>query len=170
MNLFHEVDLAGSTATGRLFLHSMPGRYETIPEFLEQYESEEVYGMLCLTPDEEIREKSPGYLKLLSDPEFAKNVLQAPITDYGTPSDLKTFRGFLEILVAALNKGRNLLIHSAAGVGRTGMAAICLLMDLGLEMKEARKRVYEAHSEPETHEQWKFIKNSSARPSEEEEE
>ena len=130
MSIFHEVELFGSQARGRLFLHSMPGRFETIPEFLVAAAEENLSAFLCLVSDEEIREKSPEYLDLLADPGYAKKVLRAPIRDFGVPDDTDSFQGLLDILAASLNAGRNVLIHCAAGVGRTGMAGICRLSEL----------------------------------------
>jgi protein-tyrosine phosphatase len=46
--------------------------------------------------------------------------------------------------------GQNVLLHCAAGIGRTGTAAACVLKRLGLPVDEALQRVREAGSNPET--------------------
>jgi protein tyrosine/serine phosphatase len=45
------------------------------------------------------------------------------------------------------------LMHCAAGLGRTGTAAACLLKALGLEAGEALQRVRDAGSNPQNAEQ-----------------
>ena len=45
------------------------------------------------------------------------------------------------------------LLHCAAGLGRTGSAAACLLKALGVEANEALQRVREAGSNPQNAEQ-----------------
>jgi protein-tyrosine phosphatase len=158
MNIFHEVELSGSQATGSLFLHSMPGRFEPMREFVAAMEAAEVDCLLCLVSDLEIREKSPNYLDALENDAFKKRVLRLPIEDYGVPEDLESVHGAMDHIAAALVSGRNALIHCAAGVGRTGTMAICLLAELGFDLGEATRRVMEAHSEPETDLQRGFIR------------
>ena len=46
---------------GRLFLHSMPGRYETFDDARASITSNDVKHVVCLTPDEEIVLRSPAY-------------------------------------------------------------------------------------------------------------
>lgn len=159
MSLFHEVDLPGYDVNGRLFFHSMPGRFESISEFVIAMGSEDVYCILCLVSDAEIRQKSPGYMEALSNNAFSKRVLKMPIEDFGTPGDLPAFERVMNIATAALGAGRNLLIHCAAGIGRTGTVAICLLTNLGFGIDEAEELAYEAHSQPETEEQRAFIRH-----------
>ena len=53
----------------------------------------------------------------------------------------------------ALRAGESVLLHCAAGLGRTGTAAACVLKALGLETREALQRVREAGSNPQNAEQ-----------------
>ena len=45
--------------------------------------------------------------------------------------------------------GDAVMLHCAAGIGRTGTAAACLLKRLGLSSSEAIQRVRDAGSNPE---------------------
>ena len=49
--------------------------------------------------------------------------------------------------------GGVVLVHCAAGIGRTGTAAACVLKALGLEADEALARVRSAGSNPQNAEQ-----------------
>jgi protein-tyrosine phosphatase len=157
MNLFHEVDLTNSLANGRLFLHSMPGRFEPLSDFVTAMETEDISRILCLVSDAEIRQKSPGYFDMLKNDRFRQRVLQFPIQDFGVVEDVPAFRSAMNTLAGDLRAGRNVLIHCAAGVGRTGTAANCLLANLGFDSKEAEHRVSNAHAGPETDEQREFV-------------
>ena len=49
--------------------------------------------------------------------------------------------------------GRNVLIHCAAGIGRTGLAAASVMMQLGYSVQEAISAVSKAGCNPEIGEQ-----------------
>ena len=159
MGMFSEVDLVGAPASGRLLLHSMPGRFEPIQSFLAEAKQEGINCILCLVADGEIERKSPDYRTLLTDGEFAKCVVRSPIEDFGVPRDRQGFAKAISTVAEVLYEGRNLLIHCAAGVGRTGTAASCLLVELGFDTDEALDRVCEAGSNPETDEQEELVRN-----------
>jgi protein-tyrosine phosphatase len=65
--------------------------------------------------------------------------LHLPIPDYGTPTD-----GWPEISTAAhaaLNKGQKILLHCMGGCGRSGMAALRLMVESGEAPEAALKRL-----------------------------
>ena len=53
----------------------------------------------------------------------------------------------------ALREGQAVLLHCAAGLGRTGTAAACVLKALGLDAPEALQRIRDAGSNPQNAEQ-----------------
>jgi protein-tyrosine phosphatase len=56
-----------------------------------------------------------------------------------------------------LRHGYTVLIHCGAGVGRPGMAAICVLLALGHPLDPAIAAVRRARSHPETQDQLAYV-------------
>ena len=59
----------------------------------------------------------------------------------------------MQDLAVALRRGESVLLHCAAGIGRTGTAAACVLKALGLPAQHALQRVRDAGSNPQNAEQ-----------------
>ena len=70
--------------------------------------------------------------------------------NYGVAQELQGFKAGVEEMAVALGGGDVLLLHCAAGIGRTGTAAGCLLKRLGLSTDAALQQVREAGSNPES--------------------
>lgn len=119
---------------GHLYLHSMPGRYEAIALFISGMEQLGISRIVCLTSDEEIDRKSPDYLKALRDGRIQKERTVFPICDFGVPEDREGFHGLARNVAEQLRNGKNVLVHCAGGIGRTGMFAGCVLKALGLPL------------------------------------
>ena len=51
--------------SGNLYLHSMPGRYETFSEAISSIVKLNIDTVVCLTPMNEILEKSPDYAEAI---------------------------------------------------------------------------------------------------------
>jgi protein-tyrosine phosphatase len=60
-----------------------------------------------------------------------------PISDMGIPASLEALRDLLRGIQADLAQGRNVVIHCRAGLGRSGLAAACLLVAQGMESETA---------------------------------
>ena len=73
--------------------------------------------------------------------------------NFGLPEDQAAFRRDINGIATALRAGDAVMLHCAAGVGRTGTAAACVLKALGLPSSEALKRVRDAGSNPQNAEQ-----------------
>lgn len=143
---------------GSVYLHSMPGRRETIEEFLAAADARGITCIACLTSMAEIREKSPSYLKALENGLIRQTILAFPIEDFGVPENLEDFSDYIGKLSALVSEGNNLLIHCGAGIGRTGLCAICLLRVLGISEAQATSLVRNSGSGPETEEQIAFVR------------
>jgi protein-tyrosine phosphatase len=145
---FRQVELPGGVA-GRLYLHSMPGRYEPLEEAWAEVKRLGISTIICLAPLDEIREKSPEYSKSIQTDAVPCDVRRLPVCDYQGPDDDRAFSELSGRVADLLRRGEGILIHCGAGVGRTGMFAIAALMTLGLSSDEARRQVKAAGSGPE---------------------
>ncbi|MBC7469873.1 MAG: tyrosine-protein phosphatase [Ramlibacter sp.] len=72
-----------------------------------------------------------------------------PMPNFGLPEDPSAFRRNISRIAAALRDGDAVMLHCAAGLGRTGTAAACVLKALGVDQAEALERVREAGSNPQ---------------------
>ncbi|HXE47208.1 MAG TPA: tyrosine-protein phosphatase, partial [Ramlibacter sp.] len=63
------------------------------------------------------------------------------------------FRREVQQIAAALRQGDAVLLHCAAGLGRTGSTAACVLKALGVPTEEALQRVRDAGSNPQNAQQ-----------------
>jgi protein-tyrosine phosphatase len=147
-----------SGVPGQLYLHNMPGRYadEPIGKFLADAASKHVGCVVCLAPLDEIRNKSPEYAKLL-EAKVPWDRIDFPIPDFGVPGK-QALTAQAQEIATRLRAGTNLLIHCGAGIGRTGMMAMAVLMGLGHSHAEALLTVKAAGSCPETPEQTNLLK------------
>ena len=158
--MFRQVSLPREVP-GRLFLHSMLGRYECFESARGEIELGGITYVVCLAPRDEIREKSPSYASALESGTLPWTHIEFSIPDYGVPQDEGTFLNLIRSIAHHLQKGERVLIHCGAGCGRTGTVAICVLMALGLGKDEAEERVKSAGSCPETSEQWEWVERVS---------
>jgi protein-tyrosine phosphatase len=152
MGRFRSVDLGGR-ARGRLYLHHLPGRFEPVEEVWSEVRELDVVTVVCLLPDREIEEKSPGYAAALRAGTVPAQVWRFPIRDFGSPDDVRRFGDLARRAAERLESGDSILVHCAAGIGRTGMFATAVLLALGFSADEAAARVRAAGSRPERPEQ-----------------
>ena len=147
------------TIRGRLYLHSMPGRYESWGNFILSATALGVTHILCLTPDEEIKKKSPDYHQVLRVADHPFKLSNFPINDYGIPSaaEIPSLIHFLVEIQRLLTADQVVLIHCAGGIGRTGLVAALLLVYLGYTVEEAIRIIKKAGSSAETDEQKEFL-------------
>ena|SRR5689334_23312388 len=138
---------------GQLWLGSMPGRFEAWPAFEAQAERTRLRLVVCLTPRNELAELSPDYHAAVVAGRVNFRWQQVAMRNFGLPEDAAAFRRDIATVVAALKAGDAVMLHCAAGVGRTGTAAACVLKSLGLDSAEALQRVRDAGSNPQNAEQ-----------------
>ena len=148
--------------TGKLYLHSMPGRNELWDEAARAIKQYNIHHILCLNSNAEIHQKSPEYGAFLADALAVENLVsqitQISIEDFSIPVDIESYTAQINLVAQSLAQGEHILIHCAAGIGRTGCAAIALLQELGMSASESQSKVLAAGSNPETDEQWGFIR------------
>jgi protein-tyrosine phosphatase len=154
--MFRAVELPEGHA-GRLFLHSMPGRYEAYEDARQEIARCHIARVVCLAPLAEVRTKSPLYAQAIEATHSPWRQELFPVPDYGVPEDRDTFWRLAQRLAAALQSGERVLIHCGAGIGRTGTLAICVLLALGMTTDHARAAVRAAGSSPETAAQQEVI-------------
>jgi len=70
--------------------------------------------------------------------------------DFGVAFEADAFRASVAQLAQAVRGGDALLLHCAAGIGRTGTVAACLLKALGVPTADALQRVRRAGSNPQS--------------------
>ena len=91
---------------GRLFLHSMPGRFEEMDAFVSGIRSLEIGNLVCLTSEEEIAEKSPGYLAAIRENRLPCGRTAFPLPDFGTPDDAAAFQALVRSTADRLQNAR----------------------------------------------------------------
>jgi protein-tyrosine phosphatase len=134
---------------GALFLSSMPGRFGPWHAFDHEARQARLGLVVCLTPRHEIAELSPAYLAALDEGMLPFRWQNLPIPNFGLPEDPPAFRRDIAQIAQALRQGDAVLLHCAAGLGRTGTAAACVLKALGIDAAQALERVRDAGSNPQ---------------------
>lgn len=146
------VDLP-SDVPGSLWLGAMPGRFEAWSTFEAQAKRAQLTLVVCLTPRSELAELSPRYHTALTQGETPFRWLNLPMPNFGVPQDAAGFRRDVRDIAHALQRGEAVMLHCAAGLGRTGSTAACVLKSLGLSTEDALRRVRDAGSNPQNAQQ-----------------
>ena len=105
--------------------------------------------VVCLAPPREIANKSPEYAQAIDSGALPWPHDPLPIEDFGAPAEAAAFWRRAYELALFVRGGGRLLVHCAAGIGRTGTFAVAVSMRLGLALTEATRRVRAAGSGPE---------------------
>ena len=138
---------------GQVWLGPMPGRFESWGAFREEAGRTGLGTVVCLAPRPEVAELAPEYHAALTRGALPFRWMHVPMRNFGLPEDPAGFRRDVAALAQDVRGGEIVLLHCAAGLGRTGTAAACLLKALGLQVPEALQRVREAGSNPQNAEQ-----------------
>lgn len=135
--------------TGRLYVGGMPGRYEAFKDAWRAIIDHGVTRVVCLVPPEELREKSPLYARAVDEARMPWVHESFPIEDFEAPTDREAFWAMARKAARLLNEGETLLVHCAAGIGRTGTFSVCVLLALGMAPAAARAAMRKVGSAPE---------------------
>lgn len=65
-------------------------------------------------------------------PSAGLDLLVFPIVEMAPPDSVSMTREFVQSIVERLSKGENVAVHCRGGVGRAGVIAACVLLELGL--------------------------------------
>lgn len=148
---------------GKVWLTAMPGRSEPLASFVDAARAVGATGIICLTSDAEIAQRSPDYATARHLGTLPFDRRDHPILDFGLPQDAGHFAGFITDLCADLAGGQRLVLHCAAGIGRTGVVAQHVLMAFGVHPDPARAQVLHAGSGGESAAQMEFCKQPLVR-------
>lgn len=99
--------------------------------------------VVCLTERHELADRYPAYVEWLDAPASPSRWF--PIHDLHAPA-IDDMVELVAEVVDLLGSGRNVVVHCAAGMGRAGTTAVCVLVSLGLGVGEATSVV--ARSRP----------------------
>lgn len=141
-----------------LWLSAMPGRLEPWPQFVDALRRDGVHLVVCLTTLDEMTRLSPAYARVAQRGELPFEWLHLPVPNHGVPEDPDAFRAGVVQVAQALGQGRSVLLHCAAGIGRTGSTAACVLKQLGLSTDRALQRVRDAGSNPDNAQQAGWVR------------
>ena len=138
---------------GQVWLGPMPGRFAAWTAFQDEARRAALTTVVCLAPRSEVAELAPDYHAALTRGGLPFRWLLIPMRNFGLPEDPAAFRRDIATLAQDLRGGEVVLLHCAAGLGRTGTAAACLLKALGVPADDALQRVRDAGSNPQNAEQ-----------------
>lgn len=132
----HEIPVSDLGAPGRLFLC---GKHHIGPDAEAVRAACGDAHVVCLVERFELEGRYDGYVEWL-EANHGTNATWHPIQDLSAPH-LDAAHGLYSRLTSMLLKGRNLVVHCAAGIGRAGTTATGILMLLDMEMHDAIDRV-----------------------------
>lgn len=135
---------------GQVWLGAMPGRLEPWPAFLDEARQRRLQQVLCLNPLFEIERLSPDYARAIAAGSLPFRWTHLPMQDFGLAAALDDYRAAVDEVAATVRGGGIVMLHCAAGIGRTGTTAACLLKRLGAPTAVALQRVRDAGSDPES--------------------
>src|SRR4051812_13048761 len=129
---------------GSLWLGAMPARFEPWAEFEARARRSGLAMVVCLTPLAEVAELSPRYHAAITEGSAPFRWVNLPMPNFGVPADAAAFRRGVMDIARALQQGHAVMLHCAAGIGRTGSTAACVLKALGASTSDALLRVQQA--------------------------
>jgi protein-tyrosine phosphatase len=153
------------SGTGRLWLC---GKHAVGPDAEAALERAGALGgtIVCLVQRHELADRYPNYVLWL-DSHRSHRAIWFPIHDLSAPPTERV-RPFLATVRGRLDAGEQLLMHCAAGIGRTGTMATALLLAYGVALDDALATVaaHRPMAGPEVGAQVELVKMLATEPSE----
>jgi len=142
MTLPLEIATIKLASGGRIGICRLPGILDDLDGDLAVIRSWEPAFVVSMTGAEEMRRAGAASLPLLLDGQGIA-WRHFPILDFGAPSDetLRDWPALSAELHAALDAGKGVLTHCRAGLGRSGMVSLRLLVERGEETAAALDRI-----------------------------
>jgi protein-tyrosine phosphatase len=141
---FYQVDGPWS---GRLWIAPRPRGGGWLENEIARWSGQGASAVLSLLTTEEERD-----LELENEATVARNrgidFLSLPVPDRGIPPSESDFAHAFDWLDSALATGLTVVLHCRQGIGRSGMAAACVLVMNGVEPAAAIARVSSARGLP----------------------
>jgi protein-tyrosine phosphatase len=122
---------------GKVFRSPMPfGSYDFQGRLYQNFQAEKISAVVLLCSENECERRTGRDLKAIYDQD-GFDIVHLPAPDFGTP-ELADFKRAINETLHMARKGKDLVVHCYAGIGRTGMFMAGLaIMGLGMSSKEA---------------------------------
>jgi len=151
---------------GRLGMTICPGRVDhnrDLDTDLKALADNDVHRLYGLLTERELEWAGVANIKDVAE-RYGISYSLLPIPDQGTPSTEEAERLSSEV-IDALDAGENVVLHCVGGLGRTGMIAACVIIDLGFDTDDAIRTIRNIRSPRaiESRVQEKFVRSYGAR-------
>ena len=158
-----------------LYMDAMPGRSKAgrptgnFRAWLQQMKDNDITTVVCLAPDADIAAESPQYAAWRAKQKSAGasagyKRIDVPIPDYSIPgpTDVARFWTTAADVAKRIEAGERIFVHCGAGIGRTGMFLVAVLMQQGMSYEDAYAEIAAVGSHPETAQQVAFLKRGAS--------
>lgn len=135
-----------SSATGRLGMTFLPGKqsvgwhgewWRDLDDDVARLRTEHLCDVfLLLVEDHELDLTRTTALPATFERQGIE-LLRHPVVDMNIPADGPAYRATLDVLRSAIRDGKTVVVACRGGLGRTGTAVACLLVDAGMEPEAA---------------------------------
>ena len=145
-------------ADGRFKLAVRPRPGSPIDRGLAAWQAAGAQRIISLQTEEEA-----ARMGLAREPEIARTLgisfERFPIRDHTVPDDAEATIGFARTTLEGLLEGKATVMHCYAGIGRSGLMAILVLVLSGYQLEEAQRRATNARGfrVPENALQWRWL-------------
>ncbi len=143
---------------GKLAMAARPRGGDWLEDDLSSWKREGIDTVLSLLTPEEEKDLDLGP-EAGEAKRLGMEFVSFPIPDRQIPKSEAKWADFLERVTRTLSEGKNVVVHCRQGIGRSGLAAACLLVRKGISPGAAVEMVSAARGVhiPETSEQRDWI-------------
>lgn len=144
---------------GRLFVITRPRGDDWLEDEVKGWRTAGITVVLSMLELEEAEQLGLSLESIIAAKSDIR-LISFPIPDRGLPASKNTFLELMRQIGAELESGETVAVHCRQGIGRSGLAAIGLLLNSGMNVEEAIENVSSARGirVPETSEQLSWIR------------